>query len=161
MRAASGWNQAGNGVQPVGWTADPDFPAHAGPRAPLVQIRSTVRLNRPEFLFYLRPQFRAAFQPRRARPRLLLVRELGMVGRRAHHSGALFFIRRRVRRIFASLGCPNGYPLAEAEAIGPWLVRALHRTLRARSGAPGGALVGLLPPGPCFLESPVKSTLPH
>ena len=28
-------------------------------------------------------------------------------------------------------------------------------------GPPGVLLVGLLPPGPCFLESPVKSTLPH
>ena len=147
MRAASGWNQAGNGAQPVGWTVDPDFPAHAGPRAPLVQIRNAVRLNRPEILFYLRPQFRAAFQPRRARPRLLLGRELGMVGRRAHHSGALFFIRRRVRRIFASLGCPIGYPLARAEAIGPGSSERCTGSCVQGQGPPGVLLVGLLPPG--------------
>ena len=110
MRAASGWSQAGNGAQPVGWTADPDFPVYADPRTPLVQIRNAVRLNRQENLFYLRPQFKAAFQPRRTRPRLLFTDLLPTMAQSVHHSGALLIVRRRVRRISAFLGCHNGYP---------------------------------------------------
>ena len=161
MRAASGWNQAGNGAQPVGWTADPDFPAHAGPRAPLVQIRNAVRLNRPEILFYLRP-----------RSGLLSNRDGPDPGCYWDGNSAWLAEERTTQVRFSSSGAacagclllwavPTATHWQEQKQSGPGSSERCTGRCVQGQGPPGVLLVGLLPPGPCFLESPVKSTLPH